>query len=260
MKPTRSRLPLLRHKVFHLLFLLLLVVGSVYAIDTTPPPVNASVQSTSAGRSEQIQQRTNSGRVIPTTSNPTGNGITASRTYANTSFESNDSGCTMSTYQYARESDMRGWLTSAPSGNASCNGVVYSPGRTGRIIELQVQATAGYTVQQGTAYAELNADYASMMYQPICFNNSDVITYSFAHRPMGNRTDVTEFRIGIPSGLPSGSRAADSYSRQIAQASSTQGGGIVTSTSQTAYTGTTSTTNTISTAKWGIYTGVHTLP
>ena len=166
----------------------------------------------------------------------------------------------MSTYQYARESDMRGWLTSAPSGNASCNGVVYSPGRTGRIIELQVQATAGYTVQQGTAYAELNADFASMMYQPICFNNSDEISYSFAHRPMGNRTDVTEFRIGIPSGLPAGSRAADSYSRQIAQASSTQGGGIVTSTSQTAYTGTTSTTNTISAAKWGIYTGVHTLP
>ena len=99
-----------------------------------------------------------------------------------------------------------------------------------------------------------------MMYQPICFNNSDVITYSFAHRPMGNRTDVTEFRIGIPSGLPAGSRAADSYSRQIAQASSTQSGNIVTSTSQTAYTGTTSTTDTISTAKWGIYTGVHTLP
>lgn len=129
---------------------------------------------------------------------------------------------------------MRGWLTSAPSGNASCNGVVYSPGRTGRIIELQVQATAGYTVQQWTAYAELNADYASMMYQPICFNNSDVIPYSFAHRPMGNRTDVTEFRIGIPSGLPAGSREADSYSRQIAQASSPQGGGIVTSTSQPA--------------------------
>jgi hypothetical protein len=260
MKTTRSRLPLLRNKALHLVFLLLLVMGSVYAIDTTPSPVNASVQQTPTGRSGLAQQRTTSGRVIPTTSNPTGNGITASRTYANTSFESNDSGCTMSTYQYARESDMRGWLTSAPSGNASCNGAVYSPGRTGRIIELQVQATAGYTVQQGTAYAELNADFASMMYQPICFNNSDEISYSFAHRPMGNRTDVTEFRIGIPSGLPAGSRAADSYSRQIAQASSTQGGGIVTSTSQTAYTGTTSTTNTISAAKWGIYTGVHTLP
>lgn len=163
MKTTRSRSPLLRNKAVHLVFLLLLVMGSVYAIDTTPSPLKASVQQTPTGRSGLAQQRTTSGRVIPTTSNPTGNGITASRTYANASFESNDSGCTMSTYQYARESDMRGWLTSAPSGNASCNGVVYSPGRTGRIIELQVQATAGYTVQQGTAYAELNADHASMM-------------------------------------------------------------------------------------------------
>ena len=236
---------------------LLVVIAIVASTVQLSSPLSA--QQRDSARAVSVSRVTDS-RVIPTTSNPTGTGITASRTYANTSFENNDSGCAMTRYQYARESDIRGWLTSAPSGNASCDGSVYSPGRTGRIIELQVQGAAGYTVEQGTAYAELNADYASMLYQPICFDNGDVITYSFAHRPMGNRTDVAEFRIGIPSELPTGSRAQDTYSRQIAQVTTTQSGGIVTSTAQTAYTGTTSTTNTISTAKWGIYTGQHTLP
>jgi hypothetical protein len=196
----------------------------------------------------------------PTTSNPTGNGSQGSRTMVNTSFENNDSGCAMTTYQYAREEDMRGWLTTSPSGAASCNGIAYTPGRTGRIIELQKQAVAGYAVQNGTYYAELNADYASMLYQPICFNNNDVLTYQFAHRPMGNRTDIAEMRIGIPSGLPSGSKSADTYSRQIVRVSTAQGSGVVNGTSQTAYSDTTTNSATISSAKWGIYSGTHVLP
>ena len=199
-------------------------------------------------------------RAIPTTSNPVGNGLTASRTYANTSFELKDSGCNNTNYEYAIEEDVRGWLTTSPTYAASCNGVAYSPARSGRVIELQPRAAYGYTPQDGSYYAELNAQFASMLYQPICFRDADVITYSFAHRPRGNRTDVAEFRIGIPSGLPTGSRAANTYSRQIAQASTIAAGGIVTGTTQTVYAGTTDDTNTISTAKWGIYTGKHTLP
>jgi hypothetical protein len=198
--------------------------------------------------------------LYPTTSNPTGNGSQGSRTMVNTSFENNDSGCSMTTYQYARESDMRGWLTTAPSGTASCNGAAYSPARTGRIIELQRQAVAGYAVQNGSFYAELNADFASMLYQPICFNNNDVLTYQFAHRPMGNRTDIAEMRIGIPSGLPTNSKSADTYSRQIVRVTTGQSGNVVNSTGQTAYSDTTTNSASISVAKWGIYSGTHTLP
>jgi hypothetical protein len=198
--------------------------------------------------------------LYPTTSNPTGNGSQGSRTMVNTSFENNDSGCIMTTYQYARESDMRGWLTTAPSGAATCNGAVYSPARTGRIIELQRQAVAGYAVQDGSFYAELNADFASMLYQPICFNNNDVLTYQFAHRPMGNRTDIAEMRIGIPSGLPTDSKSADTYSRQIVRVTTGQSGNVVNSTGQTAYSDTTTNSASISVAKWGIYSGTHTLP
>ena len=196
----------------------------------------------------------------PTTSNPTGNGTQGSRTMVNTSFENFDSGCTIDHYQYAREADLRGWLTTSPVGNAGCNGAAYTPNRTGRIIELQKQAAAGYTVQDGSYYAELNADYASMLYQPICFNNSDVLTYSFAHRPMGNRTDTAEMRIGIPAGLPTGSLSGDTYSRQIIRVATTQSSNIVTGGTQTVYTDTYNNTGSISSAKWAIYGGNHVLP
>jgi len=247
-----------------------LLVGAIVVVLSFVPLVQYSVPraaalanrlqpqlGNSAGSSD-VQQVTS--RAIPTTSNPVGNGLTASRTYANTSFELKDSGCTNTNYEYALEADVRGWLTTSPTYSASCNGAVYSPNRTGRVIELQPRAAYGYTIQDGSVYAELNAAFASMLYQPICFNDGDVITYSFAHRPRGDRTDVAEFRIGIPTGLPTGSRAADTYSRQIGRASTVAAGGIVTGASQTVYAGTTSTTNTISPAKWGIYTGIHTLP
>jgi len=229
------------------------------------PAVRAAVPATrselqggeSAGDSNAQREAS---RAIPTTSKPVGNGLTASRTYANTSFELKDSGCTNTNYEYAREADVRGWLTTSPSWTASCNGVTYTPNRTGRVIELQPQAAYGYTPQHGSFYAELNAQFASMLYQPICFKDADVITYSFAHRPRGNRTDVAELRIGIPTGLPVDSRPANTYSRQIAQASTVAAIGVVTGVTQTAYAGTASTTETISPAKWGVYTGVHTLP
>ena len=99
------------------------------------------VEAATVQRLEQpatVQQARTSGRTIPTTSNPAGSGDQGVRTMANTSFEINDSGCAMTSYQYARMSDMRGWFTSHPSMAATCDGAAYSPARTGRIIELQL--------------------------------------------------------------------------------------------------------------------------
>jgi hypothetical protein len=238
-----------------LIFVMIAALGIVVQGNGMPTVRAAVTQPTQSG----VSGRT-SGRTIPTTSNPAGTGDQGVRTMANTSFEVNDSGCTMTTYEYARVADMRGWFTSHPSVAASCNGVAYSPARSGRVIELQKYAAYSYTPEDGSVYAELNADYASMLYQPLCLANNDVITYNFAHRPRGDRTDVAEFRIGIPSGLTSGSVAADSYSRQIVRASTAQSGGVATTASQTAYTDTTTNATSISARGWGIYSGTHTLP
>ena len=99
-----------------------------------------------------------------------------------------------------------------------------------------------------------------MLYQTLCVQNGDVFEFQFAHHAQGNRTDISEFRLGIPTGLDAGSVAADAYSRQVLRASTTVAGGITTSVSQTTYTGTTANTPSISTRKWGIYSGTHTLP
>jgi hypothetical protein len=71
---------------------------------------------------------------------------------------------------------------------------------------------------------------------------------------------VAEFRIGIPSGLTTGSVASDSYSRQIVRASTTQAGGVSTVATQTTYTDTTADATQLSAKGWGVYSGTHTLP
>lgn len=60
-----------------------------------------------------------------------------------------------------------------------------------------------------------------MIYQPVCMASGEAFSYSFLHRGRSSATnaDVAQFRLGIPTGLPSGSRAADSYSFPIVQVS-----------------------------------------
>lgn len=217
---------------------------------------------------------------IPTTNNPTintNNG--AVRSIANPSFELFDVAWAFTRWAHIDQSSMRGWFTTAPtSGYAYCcsGGADVAPGGTGRLIEVIPETndfnndpSPGYSIPNspapdGTYYSELNADYYSMLYQPICMANGETFSFSFYHHTRQiNSTDIVEFRLGIPtSGLPANSVAGNSgYSRQIMRGATQQGATFATVTpTVTSYTGTTGLTGVVQSNGWVQYSGTHTLP
>ena len=116
-----------------------------------------------------------------------------------------------------------GWKTTQPVNQGVCNGT--NSGTSARVIELQGAALYGYTPNDGTTYVELNAYNAGMLYQSLCLASGDTFNFSFAHRPIGNRTDVAEFRLGIPSGLDAG--VMGPFGRRRSRAVDWTGFGIV---------------------------------
>ena len=260
-----------------LIFSLIVVMG----IASVRMPAPLSVR---AGTSEGVTIRTvpqapgvaqRGARTIPTTSNPVGNGVTASRTYANTSFEQSDYQC-FSTFNsqhwaYVGMDKMRGWYTAhSPWGETNCPGYT----RTGqRVIELQTNRNGANNAYDGAVFAELNANEASFIYQKLCMQSGESFDFSFHHKTLSpNRSDILVMRFGVPSGLPAGAVAADSYNRPVMYGKTT--GGSNRYATAAAYTGITfgaSTFNTpsgttspvasvTSTYGWAEYSGTHTLP
>jgi len=238
-----------------IIFFTLLLIGVV------PPHQSVSANDETA---EYIEPEIDYSGSIPSTNNPVGNGTKGVRTMANPSFEQHDSGCSLSgatDWAYVAMNRMRGWFTSHGLVNATCG---TDNGRSFRVIEYKPR-----NAQDGVLNVELNADMASMLYQPLCVVNNDIFEFEFYHKPTNlSRTDIVEFRLGIPnatdlppSGLPAGSVPPDSYSRKIIQASTvSNGSNVVTSASHVAYTGTSANTSVISAKGWGRYSGTHTLP
>lgn len=198
--------------------------------------------------------------VIPTTSNPTiDTSIAGVRTMANTSFEVTDSACSLNTgtWAYIRQEWMAGWFTAHPLAQESCNSSKYGP-YSFRPIELNMRTDA----PDGRNVASLNADVASFLYQKLCVKSGESFDFEFYHTAGGtNRTDIAALRMGIPSGLPSGSVAADSYDREIIRASTTVGSseGVATSATKTDSSGTSGSAVSV-VSGWGKYSGTHTLP
>jgi Regulator of chromosome condensation (RCC1) repeat len=210
--------------------------------------------------SEYIEPEINYTGSIPTTSNPVGNGTKAVRIMSNPSFEESDVTIPWTGWTTAAENKLRGWFTSHPFKEEWYDGVAVGSTQY-RLIELQRNSPA-----HGSYYAELNAWVKSMVYQPICLTSGESFTFEFYHNTIpGGRTDIVEFRLGLPSGLPSGSRAADTYNRQILVANTTSNvSRVATSTSHSTGTypipaGTTGATSSVSNG-WGKYSGTHTLP
>ncbi len=109
------------------------------------------------------------------------------------------------------------------------------PVRTnGRLIEIWKTGFQGVNTAPGAGdqFAELNADAVSMIFQTVCMTNGESFTYSFLHRgrQSSSERDRAEFRLGIPTGLPSGSLPADSYSYPILSVGTTNNGAINTPT------------------------------
>jgi len=240
--------------VTYCLLAALVLVMSLLSPASLIPVSRALAEST---ESEYIDPPIDYSGSIPTTSNPVGNGTKGVRTMANPSFEEHDSGCALSAstaWAYVSMNRLRGWFTSHGLVNATCG---IDAGTAHRVIEYKPK-----NAEHGALNVELNADMESMLYQPLCVVNNDIFEFEFYHKPTDvNRTDVVEFRLGIPSGLPAGSLPANTYSRQIIRASTiTNASYVVTSANHTSYTGTTANASTISTRGWGRYSGTHTLP
>ena len=200
---------------------------------------------------------------VPTTSNPQiilANG--AARVITNPSFEVFDN-VLIPSWLYVLDSNMRGWNTTHPTKTMSGQG-------TGRIIEVQKagvnaqSAMKNKAAADGTYYAELNAEKYSMIYQRVCLTQNESFDFSFFHHArVFNSTDSLELRLGIPTGLPSGSLPADDVSSRIKILQAVTGidstGNNATS-STTGYTHTTNISNTLVLNGWGRYSGTFTNP
>jgi hypothetical protein len=222
-----------------------LMVGGFAPTDT---PAHAQPKAVAAA-----QQRVGA-RAIPTTSNPTIDvTLAGSRIVANTSFEG------QGTNGMLCEAVMRGWLTTHP----------VQAGEGCRVFEVWTKNAAnesliGNGAPDGTYYIELNAYTVSMAYQPICMVGGESFDFEFWHhvRSWGD-TNAVEFRFGIPSGLAAGSKAADSYARQVMKGTTVQGASGSTATaSTTEYSGTTGSTAVVQNTplkNWVKYAGSHTI-
>ncbi|MFM7678313.1 MAG: hypothetical protein ACKO83_05640, partial [Roseiflexaceae bacterium] len=257
-----------------MLYLVMVICGSIvaFAVWQNPPQLLANI-ATQATRTPRIA----SAQVVPTTSNPVGNGTKGGRTYANTSFEDSDFACFSlpSGWAYINQDKMRGWLTAHPPWNeTNCN----VPGNQSnvRIIEIQKSGLQGTNAYEGSKYAELNANWKTFIYQQMCVANGDVVDFTFYHKGINaNRADISVFRFGIPTGLPANSNgqpslSADSYNRPMMYAKTTSGAATrdAISAEYTNFTfgslyttppGTSNPSASVVNA-WGKYSGSHTLP
>jgi hypothetical protein len=235
----------------------------------TPSPTHTNTRTPSPTMTATIAG------VIPTTSNPVGNGTTASRTYANTSFEQSDYQCFSSFngqhWAAIGQDKMRGWLTAhSLVTETNCPGYV----RGGqRVLELQTNRNGANDAYDGNVFAELNAFEASFVYQKLCMQSGESFDFSFHHKTLSaNRADIIQMRFGIPAGLPAGAESADTYSRPVMYAKTTGGGNryataaaytgfSFSSTNYTTPAGTTAPVGIVtSTNGWAEYSGTHTLP
>ena len=152
---------------------------------------------------------------------------------------------------------MAGWFTAHPAHQEACNSNKAGPSSY-RVIELNQRGDA----PDGNNVASLNAEVASFLYQKLCVSDGETFSFEFYHNVGGtSRTDIASFRLGIPSGLPSGSVGADSYDREVLRASSSTGStvNVVTGVSKTDGSGTTGSVAALE-GGWGKYSGTHTLP
>lgn len=137
---------------------------------------------------------------------------------ANPGFETpGTSAATVRNIDGSAASGAGGWLTTHPMGSF-CGGQC-------RPIELWSNHYLA-PASQGVQIMELNSIQRNMVFQPLAMAPGDVLNWSFHHRGRGSATsrDTMEFRIGIPSGLPTGSLPADAYGFSIVRVGTTNTG------------------------------------
>ncbi len=152
------------------------------------------------------------------------------------------------------ESWVPGWLTTAPVVNGGCP----APMANCRPIEMWSTPFLGITAPDGIVTAELNAYNFGMLYQTVCMTSGETLVWSFDHHGRAG-TDTAAFRLGIPTGLPAGSKPPDTYSFPIAQAATPNNGTVGTVTNLDPTHGTVN-APVVVTNGWTKYSGTYTFP
>jgi uncharacterized repeat protein (TIGR01451 family) len=152
------------------------------------------------------------------------------------------------------ESWVSGWLTTAPVVTGGCP----APMPNCRPIEMWSTPFIGLTAPDGIITAELNAFNFGMLYQTVCMTSGESLLWSFDHHGRAG-TDTAAFRLGIPTGLPAGSKPADTYSFPIAQAATPNNGTLGTVTNLDPTNGTVN-APVLAPNGWTKYSGAYTFP
>ena len=108
------------------------------------------------------------------------------------------------------ENTLLGWLTTHPTGSCGVGPASCRPIDDG---QADLIASVHPRIPCGNAWIELNADVNSMIFQPVCMTNGESFSIHSSQRqeqqqyrrrsPVSNRH---------PTGMPAGSRPADTYS------------------------------------------------
>lgn len=155
--------------------------------------------------------------------------VSAQRAITNQSIE--DPAFADNQFYFYAEGSVPGWLTSHPVQIAGCTDGG-GPAFDCRPIERWSSGFLGVfpAAGAGSRWVELNAYDNSMIYQSVCMINGESFDYSFVHRGRESATvpDVADFRLGIPTGLPAGSKPADTYDFPIVRVSTTNDGTVTT--------------------------------
>jgi uncharacterized repeat protein (TIGR01451 family) len=115
------------------------------------------------------------------------------RSFLNTSFEQPvlaGGACYAQVYDNA----VPFWSTTATT--ATQNGTCTLPGGTASgLIEIWANSFQGVAARDGVQFAELNADQPSALYQNVCINNGETVSWALSHRGRGG-LDTMVFVLG----------------------------------------------------------------
>jgi uncharacterized repeat protein (TIGR01451 family) len=97
--------------------------------------------------------------------------------------------------------EIPGWETTHPVQALGCPaGGALTTSYNCTPIELWANSFLGVVPANGIILAELNAYTASKLFQNICMNNGESLTFNFAHRGRGG-ADRAQFQIGTPTSV-----------------------------------------------------------
>ncbi len=147
------------------------------------------------------------------------------------------------------------WTTTATVGVP--NGTCTLPGGTSSgLIELWTNNFQGVPARDGAQFAELNANQQSALYQNVCINAGETVSWALSHRGRSG-VDTMAFVLGdSPASLsPANIETTEIVGGILRASTDTTGAGTIVSCQSGSSVGTTTTCTTSTTNTWADYRG-----